>query len=62
MYNVYNFTIFKEHMNNYYVLYKISALHGADYEECRIVGYRNPVRTVQETLRLRYGAQQVTAT
>jgi hypothetical protein len=25
------------------------AVHGGDYEECRLVGYKNPVRTSQET-------------
>jgi hypothetical protein len=24
-------------------------LHGDDYEECRLLGYKNPVRTSQET-------------
>jgi hypothetical protein len=23
--------------------------HGSDYEECRLLGYKNPVRTSQET-------------
>jgi hypothetical protein len=23
--------------------------HGCDYEECRLLGYKNPVRTLQET-------------
>jgi hypothetical protein len=23
--------------------------HGGDYEECRLLGYKNPVRTSQET-------------
>jgi hypothetical protein len=32
-----------------------------DYEECRLLGYKNPVRTSQETLRLRYRAQSVNA-
>jgi hypothetical protein len=32
-----------------------------DYEECRLLGYRKPVRTSQETLRLRYRAQPVNA-
>jgi hypothetical protein len=30
-------------------LYKILYFHGGDYEECRRLGYRNPVRTSQET-------------
>jgi hypothetical protein len=25
------------------------SLHGSDYEECRLLGYRNAVRTSQET-------------
>jgi hypothetical protein len=25
------------------------AVHGSDYEECRLLGYKNPVRTSQET-------------
>jgi hypothetical protein len=28
---------------------KIWAFHGGDYEECRLLGYKNPVRTSQET-------------
>jgi hypothetical protein len=28
---------------------KISGSHGCDYEECRLLGYKNPVRTSQET-------------
>jgi hypothetical protein len=31
------------------------------YEECRLLEYKNPVRTSQETLRLRYRAQPVNA-
>jgi hypothetical protein len=27
----------------------IRGFHGCDYEECRILGYKNPVRTSQET-------------
>jgi hypothetical protein len=30
-------------------LCKIWGLHGGDYEECRLPGYKNPVRTSQET-------------
>jgi hypothetical protein len=30
-------------------LYKIWGVHGGDYEECRLLGYKNPVRTSQET-------------
>jgi hypothetical protein len=29
--------------------YKILAFHGGDYEECRLLGYKTPVRTSQET-------------
>jgi hypothetical protein len=28
---------------------KIWGFHGGDYEECRLLGYKNPVRTSQET-------------
>jgi hypothetical protein len=35
--------------------------HGGDYEECRLLGYENPVRTSQETLLLRYRAQALNA-
>jgi hypothetical protein len=28
---------------------KIGGLHDGDYEECRLLGYKNPVRTSQET-------------
>jgi hypothetical protein len=28
---------------------KILSFHGSDYEECRLLGYENPVRTSQET-------------
>jgi hypothetical protein len=28
---------------------KIWGLHGGDYEECRLLGYKNPVRTSQAT-------------
>jgi hypothetical protein len=30
-----------------YVRYEV--LHGGDYEECRLLGYKNSVRTSQET-------------
>jgi hypothetical protein len=30
-------------------LRKIWGFHGSDYEECRLLGYKNPVRTSQET-------------
>jgi hypothetical protein len=29
--------------------YKIWGFHGGDYEECRFLGYKNPVLTLQET-------------
>jgi hypothetical protein len=28
---------------------KISDFHGSDYEECRLLEYKNPVRTSKET-------------
>jgi hypothetical protein len=28
---------------------KITGFHGSDYEECRLLGYKNPVRTSKET-------------
>jgi hypothetical protein len=31
------------------MLYKIWCFHGSDYEECRLLGYKDPVRTSQET-------------
>jgi hypothetical protein len=31
------------------MLCKIWGFHGGDYEECRLLGYKNPVRTSQET-------------
>jgi hypothetical protein len=31
------------------MLCKILGFHGSDYEECRLLGYKNPVRTSQET-------------
>jgi hypothetical protein len=31
------------------VLYKIFSFHGGDYEECRLLGYKNPFRTSQGT-------------
>jgi hypothetical protein len=31
------------------MLCKIWGFHGSDYEECRLLGYKNPVRTSQET-------------
>jgi hypothetical protein len=29
--------------------YKICGFYERDYEECRLLGYKNPVRTSQET-------------
>jgi hypothetical protein len=31
------------------MLCKIWGFHGGDYEECRLLGYKNPARTSQET-------------
>jgi hypothetical protein len=31
------------------MLCKICGFHGGDYEECRLLGYKNPVHTSQET-------------
>jgi hypothetical protein len=31
------------------MLCKIWGFHGGDYEECRLLGYKNTVRTSQET-------------
>jgi hypothetical protein len=31
------------------ILCRISSFHSGDYEECRLLGYKNPVRTSQET-------------
>jgi hypothetical protein len=39
---------------------KIGGFHGGDYEEWRLLGYRIPVRTSQET-HLSYRAQPVNA-
>jgi hypothetical protein len=30
-------------------LYKMLGFHGGDYEECRHLGHKNPVRTTRET-------------
>jgi hypothetical protein len=35
--------------SNQSMLCKIWGFHGGDYEECRLLGYKNPVRTSQET-------------
>jgi hypothetical protein len=42
------------------VFRKIWGFHGGDYGQCRLLGYKNPVRTSQET-HLRYRAQPVNA-
>jgi hypothetical protein len=41
------------------MLCKILGFHGGDYEECRLLGYKNPVRTsfTGDTLRLCYRVQ-----
>jgi hypothetical protein len=39
----------------------IGGIRGGEYEEWRHLGYKNTVRTSQETLRLRYIAQPVNA-
>jgi hypothetical protein len=31
------------------MLCHIRGFHGSDYEECRLLGYKNPVRTSRET-------------
>jgi hypothetical protein len=38
---------------------KICGFHGGDFEECRLLGYKNLDRNSQETLRFRYRAQPV---
>jgi hypothetical protein len=40
---------------------KIWGFHGGDYEQCRFLGYKNPVLTSQDTIYLRYRAQPVEA-
>jgi hypothetical protein len=37
------------HLRTYFLLRKIWGFHGSDYEECRLLGFKNPVRTSQET-------------
>jgi hypothetical protein len=37
------------HTNGTGNLSEIWGFHGGDYEECRLLGYKNPVRTSQET-------------
>jgi hypothetical protein len=43
------------------MLYRILGFHGGDDEECRLLGYKKPVHTSQETLRLRYRTRPVDA-
>jgi hypothetical protein len=43
------------------MLCKVCGFHGGDYEEWRLVGYKNPVHTSQETLLLRYIAKPFNA-
>jgi hypothetical protein len=43
------------------MLRKISSYHGGDYEECRLLKYKNLVRISQDTLRLRYRPQPLNA-
>jgi hypothetical protein len=38
------------------MLCKILGFHGGYYEECRLLGCKNPVRTSQEILRIGYRA------
>jgi hypothetical protein len=40
---------------------KIWGSHGGDYEKCHLLGYKHPLLTWQETLRLRYRVQPVNA-
>jgi hypothetical protein len=42
-------------------LCKSCSFYSSDYEEWRLLGYKDPVRTSQETLLLRYRDQQVNA-
>jgi hypothetical protein len=39
----------------------MSGSHGGDYQECRLLGYENPVRTSQETLHFHYRVRPVNA-
>jgi hypothetical protein len=40
------------------MLCNILGFHGGDYEECRLLGYNNPVRTSQETHYVSTSAEQ----
>jgi hypothetical protein len=31
------------------ILHSHCGFHGSDYDECRLLGYKNPIRTLQET-------------
>jgi hypothetical protein len=48
-------------VNRFYVRFEV--IHGDDYEECRLLEYKIPVRISQEThtLRSRYRTQPVNA-
>jgi hypothetical protein len=37
------------HFKSHYITRKIGGFHGGDYEERRLLGYKTPVRTSQET-------------
>jgi hypothetical protein len=41
--------VYNQPLDRYIKLCKIGGFHGGDYEECRLLGYINPVRTSQET-------------
>jgi hypothetical protein len=41
--------ISKQSLAKHYTSFKIWDSHGSDYEDCRPLGYKNPVRTSQET-------------
>jgi hypothetical protein len=43
------FTSMLVHTSMIIKLYKIWSFHGSDYEECRLLGFKNPFRTSQET-------------
>jgi hypothetical protein len=40
---------------------RFQGLHGGDYEECRLLGYKNSSYLTGDILRLRYRAQPVNA-
>jgi hypothetical protein len=43
------------------MLCNVRGFHGGDYEECRLLGYKNPVRNSQETNYFCYRVQPVNA-